>query len=72
MVPAILTLLPMFLGTKVLMSAVTLAFFIVLILSLFYLDYRLNELENNIMKLVANISVDKYDVYKKNERTRNE
>lgn len=70
MFPAILTLLPVILGTEVLMSAVTLAFFIVLVLLIFYLDYRLNELEKKIMKLVVKISVDEYSSYKYDEQSR--
>ena len=68
MFPAILTLLPMILGTEVLMSAVTLAFFTVLVLSVFYLDYRLNELENKILRLVVKISVDEYSDYMDDEQ----
>jgi len=60
-VPAFFTLLYMVLGTEVLISAVTVTAFMVLLLMIFYLDYRLNELKDNLMKLTAELSVLKYN-----------
>jgi len=59
-VPAIFTLFYMILGTEVLISAVTAASFMILLLLIFYMDYRLNDLNDKVMKLVTKISANDY------------
>jgi hypothetical protein len=59
-VPAILTFFYVVLGTDVLISAVTAMAFMVLLLLVFYLDYRLNDLNDKMMKLAAKISANDY------------
>ena len=61
LVPATFTFVYVILGTDILISAVTVASFMVLLLLIFYLDYRLNNLNDRMMKLVAEISSRTYD-----------
>jgi hypothetical protein len=63
-VPAVLTFFYMILGTDVLISAVTAMSFMVLLLLVFYLDYRVNDLNDKIMKLAAKISANDYGLNK--------
>ena len=59
-VPTFFTFLYMLIGTEVLVSAVTISSFMVLLTLIFYLDYRINRLNDMLMKLAALISVEKY------------
>jgi len=59
-VPATLTFIYMILETEVLISAVTATSFIALLLLIFYMDYRLNDLNDKVMKLVAKMSANDY------------
>jgi acetyltransferase-like isoleucine patch superfamily enzyme len=60
-VPATFSILFALLGTEFLLSAVTVTSFLVLLLLIFYLDYRLNDLNDKLMKLVAATSAEGYD-----------
>lgn len=60
-VPALFTFIQMVLGTEVTISAVTVTAFMVLLLMILYLDYRLNELKDKLMKLTAEFSALRYD-----------
>ena len=60
LVPAFFTLLYVILGTDILISAVTAASFMILLLLVFYMDYRLNELNDKVTKLVAKMSADDF------------
>lgn len=66
-VPGIFALFYVILGTEVLISAVTATSFMVLLLLIFYMDYRLNDLNDKVMKLVAKISANDYGPNRKNE-----
>ena len=59
-VPSIWTLLYVVLGTDFLLSALTIVGFMVLLLLIFYLDYRLNDLNDKMLKLAAKVSSDDY------------
>jgi hypothetical protein len=65
LVPASLAFLYIILGTEVLISAVTVASFMTLLLLIFYLDYRLNKLNDRLVKLVALVSAQEYDFDRK-------
>lgn len=66
-VPAVFTLFYVILGTEVLISAVTVMSFMVLLLLIFYMDYRLNDLNDKVMKLVAKMSAQEYSPDQKGE-----
>ena len=59
--PAFLTLIYVVLGTEVVISAVTVTAFMVLLLMIFYLDYRVNEIKDRLLKLTAEFSALKYN-----------
>jgi len=61
MVPAFFSLLYVFFGTEFLISAVTVTAFMVLVLMIFYLDYKVNDLNDKLMKLTAELSALKYN-----------
>jgi len=65
LVPAFFTLLYVILGTEVLISAVTATAFMVLLLMIFYLDYKLNDLNDKLMKLTVELSAYKYNPKRK-------
>jgi len=67
LVPATFTFIYVILGTEVLISAVTVASFMSLLLLIFYLDYRLNSVNDKLMKLVALVSAREYDSNRKHE-----
>lgn len=67
-VPVIFTLFYMILGTDVLISAVTATSFMILLLLIFYMDYRLSDLNDKVMKLVAKMSANDYGPNQKDER----
>ena len=67
LVPATFTFIYVILGTEVLISAVTVASFMSLLLLIFYLDYRLNSVNDKLMKLVALVSAREYDSNRKRE-----
>ena len=58
--PAFLSFIYLVLGTEVLVSAVTISSFMFLLLLIFYLDYKVNRLNDMLMKLTALIAVEKY------------
>jgi hypothetical protein len=66
-VPAFFALLYMALGTEVLISAVTVTSFMVLLLMIFYLDYKLNDLNDKLMKLTAELSARKFNLMKEKD-----
>ena len=68
-VPAVWTILYVVLGTDFLLSAVTAVAFMVLLLLVFYLDYRVNDLNDKILKLAAKVSADDYSLGKMGEDT---
>ena len=65
LVPAVFTFLYMILGTEVLISAVTVTSFMVLLLLIFHMDYRLNSLNDKVMKLVVELSAYKHNPKRK-------
>ena len=67
LVPASLAFVYMILGTDVLISAVTVASFMTLLLLIFYLDYRLGKLNDKLVKLVALVSAREYDFDRKHK-----
>jgi hypothetical protein len=66
-IPSIFTFFYVLLGTEVLISAVTVTSFMSLLLLIFYLDYRLNRLNDRLMKLVALVSAQEYDFDRKHK-----
>lgn len=60
LVPTFLTFLYVLIGTEGLVSAVTISSFMVLLTLIFYLDYKINRLNDMLMKLVALMSVERY------------
>ena len=66
-VPSIFNFFYTLLGTDVLISAVTATSFMVLLLLIFYMDYRLNDLNDKVVKLVAKMSANDYDPNQKDE-----
>lgn len=71
-IPAFLTLLYAALGTEALISAVTGTAFLVVLLMIFYFDYRLNELRDRLMKLTAEFSALKYNPHLKASKKEND
>jgi len=67
-VPAFFTLLLIIFETQFLISAVIGTAFLTLLLLVFYLHYRLNEVSDRVIKLVAEISALKYNFNPKRER----
>jgi len=66
-VPAVFTLFYEILGTEVLISSVTVMSFMILLLLIFYIDYKLNSLNDKLTKLVIKMSSDKYDLKQNRE-----
>ncbi len=60
LIPAILTVFTVFLGTQFVISAAALTSFLFLLLLIFYLDYRLGSIEGRLTILVANIASTQY------------
>jgi hypothetical protein len=71
-IPPFLTLLYAVLGTETLISAVSGTAFLVVLLMIFYLDYRLNELRDRLMKLTAEFSALKYNPHLKATKKEND
>ncbi len=60
MIPSVTSLLYEALGTGFLISALTVASFMVLILLIFYMDYRIDNLENKLAKVVVSSSAQQF------------
>jgi len=58
--PMLLSLVFSLLGTEILISAVTASSFLTLLLLVFYLHYRINDIEDKMMKITALASLSKY------------
>jgi hypothetical protein len=71
-IPSFLTLLYAVLGTEALISAVSGTAFLVVLLLIFYLDYRLNELRDRLLKLTAEFSALKYNPHLKATKKEND
>ena len=67
LVPSFFTLIYMILGTEILISAFTVTAFMFLLIMIFYLDYRLNDLKDKLMKLTAMLSAWKSDLIKEKD-----
>jgi len=72
LVPATLTFIYMILRTEVLISAVTVTSFMTLLLLIFYLDYKLNSVNDKLMKLVALVSAREYEPNRKHKNKNND
>ncbi len=67
LVPAVITLFAVFLGTNFLISAATLTSFLFLLVLILYLDYRLGSIETKLTVLVASMASSEYSLSRKHD-----
>ncbi len=65
-IPPLVSLISLLVGTEFMISAVVGVGFLFFILIFFYLDYRIAELRTQVMKLVMEISVAKFEKKRSN------
>jgi hypothetical protein len=71
LIPAVITLFALFLGTEFSLSAATLVSFLFLLVLILYLDFRLGNIESKLTMLVASMASEEYSMLKR-DRDRKE
>lgn len=67
-VPPLFSLVNLIVGTELVVSTIVVVGFLFFLLVFFYLDYRISELRNKLMKLAMEVSVTKYGEKQSNPR----
>jgi hypothetical protein len=67
-VPPLVSLVYLIVGTELVVSTIVIVGFLFFLLVFFYLDYRISELRNKLMKLAMEVSVTKYGEKQSNPR----
>lgn len=67
-VPPLVSLVYLIVGTELVVSTIVVVGFLFFLLVFFYLDYRISELRNKLMKLAMEVSVTKYGEKQNNPR----
>ena len=67
-VPPLVSLVYLFVGTELLISTIVVVGFLFFLLVFFYLDYRISEMRNKLMKLAMQVAITKYSEKQSNPK----
>ena len=67
-VPPLVSIVYLIVGTELVVSTIVVIGFLFFLLIFFYLDYRISELRNKVMKLAMEVSVTKYSEKQNNPK----